>query len=123
MQGVACTGRWATHTPAAGPGLVTAFKVCTDLLHQPGDQPRWQPTLVTALYATMCVQVACTCLGTSHPMLKGQEFDCCILDEAGQMTLPASLGPLLKARAGLLFALQIGDRPGLADDHGQVGVC
>ena len=46
----------------------------------------------------MCVQVACTCLGTSHPMLKGQEFDCCILDEAGQMTLPASLGPLLKAR-------------------------
>ena len=31
-------------------------------------------------------------------MLKGQEFDCCILDEAGQMTLPASLGPLLKAR-------------------------
>ena len=53
---------------------------------------------VTAVSATMFVQVACTCLGTSHPMLKGQEFDCCILDEAGQMTLPASLGPLLKAR-------------------------
>ena len=53
---------------------------------------------MTAVYAPLCVQVACTCLGTSHPMLKGQEFDCCILDEAGQMTLPASLGPLLKAR-------------------------
>lgn len=50
----------------------------------------------------MCVQVACTCLGTNHPMLKGQEFDCCIVDEAGQMTLPASLGPLLKARWALL---------------------
>eukprot|EP00891_Asterochloris_glomerata_P005485 jgi/Astpho2/5485/e_gw1.00078.27.1_t len=48
------------------------------------------------------MQVACTCLGTNHPMLKGQEFDCCIVDEAGQMTLPASLGPLLKARWALL---------------------
>ena len=57
---------------------------------------------VTPGHAHLCVQVACTSLGTSHPMLKGQEFDCCILDEAGQMTLPASLGPLLKARWALL---------------------
>ena len=77
-------------TPTAAHG-----NCCTS---QQTSCPSTKSTSVTAVYAITCVQVACTCLGTSHPMLKGQEFDCCILDEAGQMTLPASLGPLLKAR-------------------------
>ena len=34
-----------------------------------------------------------------HALLQGQIFDLCLVDEAGQITLPASLGPLLQARA------------------------
>ena len=46
----------------------------------------------------MRTQVATTCLGMGHALLKGRMFDVCILDEAGQVTLPASLGPILQAR-------------------------
>ena len=45
------------------------------------------------------LQVGCTTLGMSHALLRGQLFDMCLMDEAGQITLPASLGPLLQARA------------------------
>ncbi|GAU13084.1 hypothetical protein TSUD_173840 [Trifolium subterraneum] len=38
--------------------------------------------------------VAVTCLGISSPLLAGKRFDVCIMDEAGQTTLPVSLGPL-----------------------------
>lgn len=44
------------------------------------------------------VQVACTALGADHPLLGGRVFDMCIVDEAGQITLPVCVGPLLKAR-------------------------
>lgn len=43
-----------------------------------------------------------TSLGVGHPLLRHRQFDVCILDEAGQLTLPAALGPLLKARRFVL---------------------
>lgn len=48
------------------------------------------------------VQVACTALGVNHCLLKGRVFDMCIVDEAGQMTLPVALGPILHSKYGLL---------------------
>ncbi|XP_010275324.1 PREDICTED: DNA replication ATP-dependent helicase/nuclease DNA2 [Nelumbo nucifera] len=41
--------------------------------------------------------VAVTCLGITHPVLANKSFDVCIMDEAGQTTLPVSLGPLMFA--------------------------
>ncbi|XVF41374.1 hypothetical protein PTKIN_Ptkin01aG0275400 [Pterospermum kingtungense] len=41
--------------------------------------------------------VAVTCLGITSPLLSGKKFDVCIVDEAGQTTLPVSLGPLMFA--------------------------
>ncbi|OVA14827.1 DNA replication factor Dna2 [Macleaya cordata] len=38
--------------------------------------------------------VAVTCLGITHPLLSKKRFDLCIMDEAGQTTLPVSLRPL-----------------------------
>ncbi|KAL0030927.1 hypothetical protein WJX79_001622 [Trebouxia sp. C0005] len=43
--------------------------------------------------------VACTALGVNHCLLKGRTFDMCIVDEAGQMTLPVALGPILHSKA------------------------
>lgn len=55
-------------------------------------------------------QVACTCLGVGTSVLAGRVFDVCIMDEAGQLTLPVALGPLLRARS---FCL-LGDHQQLA---------
>uniref|UniRef100_A0ACD5UV27 Uncharacterized protein n=1 Tax=Avena sativa TaxID=4498 RepID=A0ACD5UV27_AVESA len=41
--------------------------------------------------------VGVTCLGVYHPLLAHKKFDTCIMDEAGQITLPVSLGPLMLA--------------------------
>ncbi|XP_020229292.1 DNA replication ATP-dependent helicase/nuclease DNA2 isoform X2 [Cajanus cajan] len=41
--------------------------------------------------------VAVTCLGICSPLLANVRFDVCIMDEAGQTTLPVSLGPLTLA--------------------------
>ncbi|KAF0892190.1 hypothetical protein E2562_014783, partial [Oryza meyeriana var. granulata] len=41
--------------------------------------------------------VGVTCLGIYHPLLVHKKFDTCIMDEAGQITLPVSLGPLMLA--------------------------
>ncbi|KAI3719214.1 hypothetical protein L6452_20109 [Arctium lappa] len=41
--------------------------------------------------------VAVTCLGITSPLLSDKKFDVCIMDEAGQITLPVSLGPLMFA--------------------------
>ncbi|GAV87672.1 Cas_Cas4 domain-containing protein/Dna2 domain-containing protein/AAA_11 domain-containing protein/AAA_12 domain-containing protein [Cephalotus follicularis] len=41
--------------------------------------------------------VAVTCLGITSPLLANKKFDVCIMDEAGQTTLPVSLGPLMLA--------------------------
>lgn len=38
--------------------------------------------------------VAATCLGTSDSILAHRSFDVCIVDEASQITLPTTLGPL-----------------------------
>jgi len=46
--------------------------------------------------------VAATCLSTHHPVFSKRLFDYCILDEASQITLPVSLGPLRHARVFLL---------------------
>ncbi|WCJ23084.1 DNA replication ATP-dependent helicase/nuclease JHS1 [Euphorbia peplus] len=39
--------------------------------------------------------VGVTCLGVTSPLLSKKRFDVCIVDEAGQITLPMSLGPLM----------------------------
>ncbi|KAK9100842.1 hypothetical protein Scep_024272 [Stephania cephalantha] len=41
--------------------------------------------------------IAVTCLGITHPLFAKKKFDICIMDEAGQITLPVSLGPLMLA--------------------------
>ncbi|XP_030549255.2 DNA replication ATP-dependent helicase/nuclease JHS1 isoform X3 [Rhodamnia argentea] len=46
--------------------------------------------------------VAVTCLGITSPLLASKRFDVCIMDEAGQTTLPVSLGPLMFASAFVL---------------------
>ncbi|MED6121097.1 hypothetical protein PIB30_027033 [Stylosanthes scabra] len=46
--------------------------------------------------------VAVTCLGISSPLLANMRFDVCIMDEAGQTTLPVSLGPLTFASVFVL---------------------
>ncbi|RYR04969.1 hypothetical protein Ahy_B06g084783 isoform B [Arachis hypogaea] len=46
--------------------------------------------------------VAVTCLGISSPLLANMRFDVCIMDEAGQTTLPVSLGPLAFASVFVL---------------------
>lgn len=35
--------------------------------------------------------VAVTCLGVTSPLLTNKRFDICIMDEAGQITLPVYL--------------------------------
>ena len=46
--------------------------------------------------------VATTCLGISHPLFSHCSFDYCIVDEASQITLPVSLGPLRHAATFVL---------------------
>ena len=46
--------------------------------------------------------VAATCLGVNHALFNRRAFDVCIVDEASQITLPTSLGPLLHARKFVL---------------------
>ena len=43
-----------------------------------------------------------TCLGMTHPLLQAAVFDVCIVDEASQISLPATLGPLLHSRRFIL---------------------
>ena len=49
-----------------------------------------------------CRIVATTCMGTNHALFHRRAFDVCIVDEASQITLPTSLGPLLHARKFVL---------------------
>ncbi|ERN15260.1 hypothetical protein AMTR_s00056p00216230 [Amborella trichopoda] len=46
--------------------------------------------------------VGVTCSGITHPLLANKKFDVCIMDEAGQITLPVSLGPLMLASTFVL---------------------
>jgi len=51
--------------------------------------------------------VGATCLGAAtSPLLQNQRFDVCIVDEAGQITLPICLGPLRKVNSSFVL---IGD--------------
>ncbi|BBN05891.1 DNA replication ATP-dependent helicase/nuclease Dna2 [Marchantia polymorpha subsp. ruderalis] len=53
--------------------------------------------------AVDCAQVVgVTCLGISHALFSKRKFDVCIVDEAGQITLPICLGPLRCARRFVL---------------------
>ena len=49
-----------------------------------------------------CRIVAATCMGTNHVVFNRRAFDVCIFDEASQITLPTSLGPLLHAHKFVL---------------------
>lgn len=46
--------------------------------------------------------VATTCLGLNHPLFNHRTFDCCIVDEASQVTLPVCLGPIRMANTFIL---------------------
>ena len=46
--------------------------------------------------------VATTCLGLNHPLFNQRTFDCCIIDEASQVTLPVCLGPIRMATTFIL---------------------
>ncbi|KAL5457050.1 hypothetical protein EMCRGX_G034285 [Ephydatia muelleri] len=46
--------------------------------------------------------VATTCLGTNHTVFSKRLFDYCIVDEASQITLLASLGPLFHSKVFIL---------------------
>ena len=46
--------------------------------------------------------IAATALALSHPLLASRRFDAAIVDEAGQMTEPVCIGPLLAARRFVL---------------------
>ncbi|KAJ7535699.1 hypothetical protein O6H91_12G043000 [Diphasiastrum complanatum] len=46
--------------------------------------------------------VGCTCLGITHAIFRNRKFDVCIIDEAGQITLPVTLGPLRCAKTFVL---------------------
>lgn len=46
--------------------------------------------------------VGVSALGASDVLVRRRQFDVCIVDEAGQITLPATLGPLLRAKAFVL---------------------
>jgi len=52
--------------------------------------------------------VGSTSLGITNDLMSGQSFDFVIVDEAAQMTLPATLGPLRLLRPGGRFVL-VGD--------------
>jgi DNA replication ATP-dependent helicase Dna2 len=54
------------------------------------------------LFARMPQVMGCTCLGAGHALLQRHAFDVCLVDEAGQISLPAVLGPLLRARKFVL---------------------
>lgn len=43
-----------------------------------------------------------TCMGSNHALMKRRQFDVCIIDEAGQLTQPGVLPPLLKAKRFVL---------------------
>nr|POE47340.1 dna replication atp-dependent helicase/nuclease dna2 [Quercus suber] len=63
-----------------------------------------------------CRIVATTCMGINHAVFRRRAFDVCIVDEASQITLPTSLGPLLHARKFVL----VGDHyqlPPLVQNH------
>jgi hypothetical protein len=52
------------------------------------------------------LQVGATALGMNSPLLLRHVFDVVIVDEAGQMTLPSTIAPLLKARAFVLVRIE-----------------
>lgn len=78
---------------------------CLFPIHAITDQQLYRRILNFCTDGVLLSQVGCTVLGSESALLRERFFDVCILDEAGQVTLPACLGALLKARS---FAL-VGD--------------
>ena len=62
----------------------------------PPALPPPTPSTPTPTPLAPLAQVGATCLGVGHPLLIDKQFDVCIVDEAGQILLPAVLAPLLK---------------------------
>ncbi len=95
-----CTGKLNTVLMRqSGPCLVAIAQSST-----PYQMPSTSMHLQSISYQKVrCVlQVGATCLGVNSPLLQRHTFDVVIVDEAGQMTLPATIAPLLKARAFVL---------------------
>ena len=54
--------------------------------------------------------VAVTCLGITSPFLSGKKFDVCIIDEAGQTTLPVcTISSLCILISILKFMISVND--------------
>lgn len=72
--------------------------------YMPGSQryPQRSTSELQQLAASTPI-VGCPCLSVHHPLLAARPpFDVVIVDEAGQISLPAVLGALLKARSFVL---------------------
>lgn len=68
--------------------------------------------------------VGVTCLSVARsPILRSRLFDVCILDEASQVTLPASLGPLLRCRTFVLVGDHLQLPPLVQSARAQVCAC
>ncbi len=65
--------------------------------------------------------MATTCLGINHPLFLRRSFDYCILDEATQITLPVSLGPLRHASQFVLVGDHYQLPPLVQSEGGRAG--
>lgn len=65
--------------------------------------------------------VATTCLSVGHSLFAHRHFDYCIIDEASQITLPASLGPLRYADRFVLVGDPQQLPPLVRDKHARQG--
>jgi DNA replication ATP-dependent helicase Dna2 len=67
--------------------------------------------------------VLCTVLTSSnHSILQNMSFDWCVIDECGQITQPASIGPLLLSRKFLLVGDEYQLPPIVLSPEAQQGV-
>lgn len=111
LTDVSCAGLNSSQKPALEKAGVDFLRlgsrhVIHPSLHQytPSHTPVHTVASLERLYLDKPV-VATTCLGVKHALFSRRSFDYCIVDEASQLTLPVSLGPL---RCASVFVL-VGD--------------
>jgi DNA replication ATP-dependent helicase Dna2 len=104
-EGVPCLRIGASH--AVHPGVrhccVDAAAAAASTATAAGAAAQGVST--TAQYAALVDSarvVGVTCLGVGHPLFMRKRFDYCVVDEAGQITQAATLGPLRCADAFVL---------------------
>ena len=118
----------ALRLAAAGVAFVRVVRPATT---HPGVRPhllgsaRWPARTAAALRdlsARSPLVVLATCLTAAQsPLVRRRAFDLCVLDEAGQVTLPAALGALLRARRFVLVGDHFQLPPLVASDEARAG--